>query len=164
MLRLAQVFRQQLTRAGQGQLCTAVLQVLTGLAQGIQMAPTGTETTLCRLFITHAGLQVVAQQLQPCVVPFGAEGDRHMAVIALFQRYPLTTQVGLVANQRDLGRVWPLVEKFWPQGERVAGLGRGGIHHQQHTVCLANGLQRTFHADLFHMVIGVAQTGSIDHV
>ncbi len=36
LLRLPQVFRQQLTRASQGQLCTAMFQVLTGLAQGIR--------------------------------------------------------------------------------------------------------------------------------
>ena len=87
-----------------------------------------------------------------------------MAIITLFQPYPLATQVCLVTDQRNLRRVWPLVEKLWPQGKRVAGFRRCGVDHQQYPVSLANGLQRPFHTNLFHMVIGGPQPGGVHHM
>ena len=64
LLGLAQVFGQQLTGSGQGQLATPMFQGRAGLAQGFQMATTGTEAAFSRLLVAHAGFQVLAQQIQ----------------------------------------------------------------------------------------------------
>lgn len=76
LLRHAQVFGQQLAGAHQGELVAAVLEVLLGLMQRFNMAAAGAEAAFCGLLITHAGFQVLAQQLEA----FGglgrqAEGD-----------------------------------------------------------------------------------------
>ncbi|MNN18923.1 hypothetical protein D3C81_1321430 [compost metagenome] len=87
-----------------------------------------------------------------------------MTVIALFQPYGFAAKVCFVANQCDLARIRPLIKKLRPQGERITGLRGGGVDHQQHSVGLAYGLERALDANLFHMVVGGAQTGSIDDV
>lgn len=122
MLGLAQVFGQQLTSAGQGQLATPVFQGRAGLAQGFQVATTGTETALSRLLVAHAGFQVLAQQLQ-AIGGFGRQADGHMAVVADFQANVLLAEVGFVANQGDLAGVWALFQKFRPQGKGSAASG-----------------------------------------
>ena len=87
-----------------------------------------------------------------------------MAIFTGFQGDGFTRKVGLVTNQGDFGRVWPLFKKFRPQGKRIHSFRCSGIHHQQHTIGFADRLERTFHADLFHLVVGIAQTCGVDHV
>ncbi|MNT36706.1 hypothetical protein D3C72_1728070 [compost metagenome] len=87
-----------------------------------------------------------------------------MAVIADLQANRLAAEVGLVTDQGDLGRVGLLVEELGPEGEGIGRLGCRGIHHQQYAIGFANGLEGAFHTDLFHMVIGIAQTCSIHNV
>src|SRR5471032_876124 len=82
LLSMAQILRQQLAGTRQGQLCMTVLQGRTGMPQGFQMAATGAEAALGGLFITHAGLEVFAQQLQPLATDLGAQADGDMAILA----------------------------------------------------------------------------------
>ena len=59
-----QILGQQLASAHQGELIAAVLKVLLRLQQRFEVAPPSAEAALCGLLITHAGLQVLAQQIE----------------------------------------------------------------------------------------------------
>ncbi|MNR09827.1 hypothetical protein D3C85_1260480 [compost metagenome] len=112
-MRQAQVFGEQLTGPGQGQLGVAVVEMAGGQAQRLQMPPAGAEAALGRLFVAHAGFQVFAQQIQT-LAGSGRETDGHMTVAADLQGNGFARQVRLVADQGDLGRSWPLIEKLRP--------------------------------------------------
>src|SRR5690606_29153648 len=64
LLRMAQIFGEQFAGAHQRQLRAAVLEVLLSLQQRLEMAAARAEAAFSRLLITHAGLQVFAQQIK----------------------------------------------------------------------------------------------------
>ncbi|MNR24810.1 hypothetical protein D3C85_1419140 [compost metagenome] len=134
------------------------------MLERLQVPSAGAEAAFRGLFVAHARFEVLTQQLQAKVCGFSTEGNGDMAIAALFHRNRFTAKVGLVTDQGHLGWVRTLLEELWPEGERIVGLWRRSVHHQQHPVGFAYCLQGTFHADLFHMVGGVAQTGGIDHM
>ncbi|MNY63872.1 hypothetical protein D3C86_2008960 [compost metagenome] len=93
------------------------------------MSAAGAEAALCCLFKAHAGLQVLAQELQAFAGSRGKAQGR-VTVIADLQACRLAAEVGLVADQGDLGRVGLLVEELRPEREGIGSLGGRGVHHQ----------------------------------
>ena len=140
-----------------------MLQAGLGLAQGLQVTTTGAEAAFGGLFEAHAGFQMLAQQVQ-AGSRLGRQGDGYVAVVAGFQGNGFARQIGFVANQGDPRRIRFAVEKLRPQGERIGGFRRRGVHHQQHPVGLTDGLERALHADALNLVVGIAQAGGVDHV
>ncbi|MNF02815.1 hypothetical protein D3C80_2020210 [compost metagenome] len=61
MLSLSQILCQQLAGTGQSQLSTTMLEGSTGMTQCVQVTPACAEAAFRRLFITHAGLEVITQ-------------------------------------------------------------------------------------------------------
>ena len=57
-----------------------------------------------------------------------------------------------------------MLQKLRPQGEGIGGFRRSGVHYQQHTVSLTDGLERTLHTDALDLIVGITQTRCIDHV
>ena len=60
LLSLAQIFGEQLAGTRQGQLSAAVLKGGAGMTQRLKVTPAGAEAAFRGLFVTHAGLEMVA--------------------------------------------------------------------------------------------------------
>ena len=138
-----------------------MVQVGGRVFQRFQMAPPGAEQALSGLLITHAGLEVVAQQVD-ALAAAGAEVQADATVGGGLLADCGTDQVDLVVDQGDLRRIRLLIEKLGPQANRVVGLWLAGIDHQQDAIGIGNRGHGTFDADLFNHVIGIAQAGGID--
>ena len=65
-----------------------MLKVLLGLVQRFQVAAAGAEAAFGGLLVTHAGFQVLAQQIQ-AGAGSGRQADGHMAIAADFQGHRL---------------------------------------------------------------------------
>ena len=61
MLSLSQILCQQLAGTRQSQLSTTMLEGSAGMTQCVQVTPACAEAAFRRLFITHAGLEVITQ-------------------------------------------------------------------------------------------------------
>lgn len=75
------------------------------MAQRFQVSPASAEAAFRGLLVTHASLEVLAQQLQAFTRRLSAQADGHVPVIADIQGNRLPGQVSLVANQGDFRRI-----------------------------------------------------------